>query len=129
MTWCDAATPRSSASARSAPHAHGPSGNSCSLLSGLSLQARCAPAAPGCFPCLFFPLPRPRLGSGAVLPGRSSADGGIEEFPEFRDAARSSFASRSSSPVSKAVNPPGESGDSICWESVWHGTSSEELPA
>ena len=27
------------------------------------------------------------------------------------------------------VNPPGESGDSICWESVRHGTSSEELPA
>jgi hypothetical protein len=27
------------------------------------------------------------------------------------------------------LNPPGESGDSICWESVRHGTSSEELPA
>jgi len=27
------------------------------------------------------------------------------------------------------VNPPGEFGDSICWESVRHGTSSEELPA
>jgi hypothetical protein len=29
----------------------------------------------------------------------------------------------------RTVNPPGESGDSICWESVRHGTSSEELPA
>lgn len=27
-----------------------------------------------------------------------------------------------------ALNPPGESGDSICWESVRYGTSSEELP-
>jgi hypothetical protein len=27
------------------------------------------------------------------------------------------------------LNPPGESGDPICWESVRHGTSSEELPA
>jgi hypothetical protein len=31
------------------------------------------------------------------LPGRSSADGGIEEFPEFRETARSRRASRSSS--------------------------------
>jgi hypothetical protein len=29
----------------------------------------------------------------------------------------------------RTMNPPGESGDSICWESVRHGTSSEELPA
>jgi len=29
----------------------------------------------------------------------------------------------------RQLNPPGESGDSICWESVRHGTSSEELPA
>ena len=27
------------------------------------------------------------------------------------------------------LNPPGESGDSICWGSLRHGTSSEELPA
>lgn len=32
-------------------------------------------------------------------------------------------------PGTGALNPPGESGDSICWESVRHGTSSEELPA
>ena len=42
-------------------------------------------------PCFFFPFPRPGLGSGAVFPGRSSADGGIEEFSEFRDTARSSL--------------------------------------
>ena len=81
-----------------------PSGNSGSLLSGFSLQARCAPGAPGCFPCLFFPLPRPGLGSGAVFPGRSSADGGIPEFPEFRDTARSSLASRSARSVTCAVS-------------------------
>jgi hypothetical protein len=45
------------------------------------------------------PLPAPRdlRDRGAVLPGRSSADGGIDEFPEFRDTARSRRASRSSS--------------------------------
>lgn len=36
-------------------------------------------------------------GGGEVLPGRSSAEGGIEEFPEFRETARSSLASRSAS--------------------------------
>jgi hypothetical protein len=38
-----------------------------------------------------------RCGGGEVLPGRSSAEGGIEEFPEFRETARSSLASRSAS--------------------------------
>jgi len=33
------------------------------------------------------------FGAGAVFPGRSSADGGIEEFPEFSDTARSRRAS------------------------------------
>jgi hypothetical protein len=50
------------------------------------------------------PLPAPRdlRGSGAVLPRRSSADGGIEEFPEFRDTARSRRASRSSISLTRA---------------------------
>ena len=73
-------------------------------MSGFSLQARCAPGAPGCFPCLFFPLPRFGFGAGAVFPGRSSADGGIPEFPEFRDTARSSLASRSASSATCAVS-------------------------
>ena len=34
--------------------------------------------------------------AGGVRPGWSSSDGGSEELPEFRDAARSSLASRSS---------------------------------
>ena len=104
MSWCDATTPRSSASARSRPHAQAPSGNSGFVLSGSSLQARCAPGAPGCLPCLFFPLPRFGLGAGGVFPGRSSADGGIPEFPEFRDTARSSLASRSDRSVTCAVS-------------------------
>ena len=33
-------------------------------------------------------------GFGAVRPGRSSTDGGIEEFPELREINRSSRASR-----------------------------------
>ena len=43
--------------------------------------------------------PPPRCGfpAGGVRPGWSSSDGGSEELPEFRDAARSSLASRSSS--------------------------------
>ena len=80
-----------------------PAGTAASFLSGFSLQARCAPGAPGCLPCLFFPFPRFGFGSGAVFPGRSSADGGIEEFPEFRDTARSSFASRSARSATCAV--------------------------
>jgi hypothetical protein len=57
---------------------------------------------------------RPGRDSGAMRPGRSSADGGIEEFPEFRDAARSSRANRadssafaaSSSPAARRSAPP-----------------------
>ena len=64
---------------------------------GSVLQARYEPGAPGCLPG--FRLPPPCCGSpaGGVRPGWSSSDGGSEELPEFRDAARSSLASRSSS--------------------------------
>jgi hypothetical protein len=41
------------------------------------------------------------------LPGRSSADGGIEEFPEFRDTARSRRASRSSSSPTNGIGQHG----------------------
>jgi hypothetical protein len=58
------------------------------VVSGLWLQARCAPGAPGCFPRRPLPPSRGLRGRGGVLPGRSSAAGGIEEFAEFRDAAR-----------------------------------------
>jgi len=45
-------------------------------------------------------LPRGRR----VFPGRSPADGGIPEFPEFRDTARSSLASRSDRSVTCAAS-------------------------
>ena len=41
---------------------------------------------------------------GGVRPGWSSSDGGSEELPEFRDAARSSLASRSSSSPTRAAS-------------------------
>jgi hypothetical protein len=53
---------------------------------------------------LVFPSPRFGPGSGTFLPGRSSADGGIPEFPEFRDTARSGFANRSDRSVTRAVS-------------------------
>jgi hypothetical protein len=43
------------------------------------------------------PCPRSAEGGG-VRPGWSSINGGNDELPEFRDAVRSSLASRSSSP-------------------------------
>jgi hypothetical protein len=95
MTWCDAAIPRSSASARSRPQQQAPLGNRSFFSSGSSLQARCAPGAPFYPPGFFFPFPRFGFGPGAVRPGRSSDEGDIPEFPEFRDSARSSLASRS----------------------------------
>jgi hypothetical protein len=55
------------------------------LSSGYSLQARCDP---GCLPGFRFPSAE-GLRRG-VRPGRSSADGGIDEFPLFREASRSS---------------------------------------
>ena len=41
-----------------------------------------------------FPLPRSGFAGGGVRPGWSSIEGGNEEFPEFRDAARSSRSTR-----------------------------------
>ena len=46
-------------------------------------------------PLLLRPLRGPPLLPGILRPGRSSEDGGIEEFPLFRDPARSAAASRS----------------------------------
>jgi hypothetical protein len=101
ITCRDPEIPRSAAPVRSRPHWHGPDGNSGTVSSGSSRQARCAPGAPGCFPGRFPDPPRFRW-PGAFRPGRSSADGGIEEFPEFRDTSRSSRASRSSRPATCA---------------------------
>ena len=57
-----------------------------------------APGLPGCFPCFFFPAARSaarRSRRGGLRPRRSSELGGIEEFPLFRDSARSAASSLS----------------------------------
>jgi hypothetical protein len=45
-----------------------------------------------------------RPGGGFFLPGRSSADGGIEEFPLLRLTIRSNAVSRSTNRAFAAVN-------------------------
>ena len=79
-----------------------PCGKCGTARSGSWLQARCEPGAPGCLPG--FRLPRCGVRAGGVRPGWSSSDGGSEELPEFRDAARSSLASRSSSSESRPAS-------------------------
>ena len=69
-----------------------------------SLQARCDPGAPRLLARLVpFPCLAPASRAAASGRGRSSSDGGSEEFPEFRDAARSSRASRSSRSATRAA--------------------------
>jgi hypothetical protein len=46
-------------------------------------------------PLLLHPFPGPPCLRGIFRPGRSSADGGMDELPLFRDPARSAAASRS----------------------------------
>jgi len=83
------------AGSRSAGAGRGPGGT---VRPGSVLQTRYEPGAPGCSPEFRLPrLPRCDVPAGGARPGRSSSDGGSEELPEFRDAARSSLASRSSS--------------------------------
>jgi len=64
--------------------------------SGLS-QRIAAPGDPGCFPGFRFrsarSAARRSFRAGGLRPGRSSLPGGIEEFPEFRDAARRAASS------------------------------------
>jgi hypothetical protein len=64
------------------------------VLSGFSLHARCAPGAPGCLPGFRLPSVRRPGCAGCFLPGWSSDEGGSEEFPLFREACRSSRATR-----------------------------------
>jgi hypothetical protein len=102
-TWWLAATPRSAASCSAAPHSHAPAGKCGTVASGFWLQARCDPFDPGCPPGLRPPpLPRFGLGCGGVQPGRSSADGAIEEFPLFRETSRSSRSSRAARSAASA---------------------------
>ena len=69
-----------------------PSGNTSSVLSGCSFQARNAPGAPGCLPGFRLIPPWRALRSGGFFPGRSSVLGGIDEFPLLREISRSSSA-------------------------------------
>ena len=68
-----------------------------------------APGLPGCFPCFFFPAARSaarRSRRGGFRPGPSSELGGTEEFPLFRDTARSALSScsrRSATTASSAA--------------------------
>jgi len=68
-------------------------------------EARYEPGARGCLPGFRFPrLPGYGFPGGGIRPGWSSSDGGSEELPEFRAAARSSLASRSSSSATRAAS-------------------------
>src|SRR5665648_1275856 len=77
-TWREL-TPAAAPSASPAPQSAQVSGNTCTVSSGLSTRGNPAPAAPGC-------LPRrrsdrlPVFRDGALRPGKSSVDGGIEEL-------------------------------------------------
>ena len=81
--------------------------------SGLA-QRIAAPGDPGCFPGLRLRSARSAARRaflpGGLRPGRSSALGGIEEFPEFLDAARRAASSCSRSPAtsdsSAAIRSP-----------------------
>src|SRR6266496_3600437 len=63
-----------------------------------------APGLPGCFPRFFFSARSAarRCLLGGFRPGRSSELGGIEEFPLFRDPARSAVPSCSRRPATTA---------------------------
>ena len=67
-----------------------------------------APGLPGCFPRFFFSARSAarRCFRGGFRPGRSSELGGMEEFPLFRDPARSALSScsrRSATTASSAA--------------------------
>jgi hypothetical protein len=61
------------------------------------------PFAPFCFPRA-RPESLARFATGFTLSGRSSLDGGIEEFPLFRETTRSSRRTRSSNAALAARN-------------------------
>jgi hypothetical protein len=95
--------PISTAPARSAPHPQYPCGRCATCSSGIATQGSELPGAPCCLPRR-RPDPFTGLGAGLVFPGRSSLDGGIDEFPLLRPTIRSSCATRSTSPVFAAVS-------------------------
>src|SRR5664280_1827095 len=94
-TWREL-TPASAPSASPTPQSAQVSGNTCTVSSGLSTRGNPALATPG-------RLPRrrsdrlPVFRDGALRPGKSSVDGGIEELSLLRPTSRSSPATRSAS--------------------------------
>ena len=97
LTWWEYTTPRSRACSSPVPHAQLPRGNRSLAWPGSCRQARNIPGAPGCLPGLRLPLPRPGFGRGCSFPGRSSEEGGMDEFPLLRFKARSRRATCSRS--------------------------------
>jgi hypothetical protein len=95
--------PTSAAPDRSAPHPQVPWGRWAICSSGSRTHAKVLPGAPGCLP-RDRPDPFARRRAGFVRPGRSSVEGGIEEFPLLRPTARSSAATRSGSRTFAALN-------------------------
>ena len=93
-------------------------GNAAPCSSGCPLQARCDPGDPGCLPGFRFPAPPAGFRRGGVRPGRSSADGGIEELPLLRDASRSSRSTRAARsatcPASRAFSAASNSITRAC---------------
>jgi hypothetical protein len=71
-------------------------------------QRIAAPGDPGCFPGFRFfsarSAARLSFRAGGRRPGRSSALGGIEEFPEFLDPARSAASSFPRNSATSAVS-------------------------
>ena len=95
--------PTATACAKSAPHAQPPCGRYATCSSGCATHGSELPGAPRCLP-RSRPEPFARLGDGFLRPGRSSVEGGIEEFALLRPAARSRALTRSTSPAFAAVN-------------------------
>ena len=90
-------------------------------------------ARPGALRCT-GPAPGGRLHgrSGTIGPrlrSQAAARPGTDTTPRAGHLPAGQRPGWPRSPCRFRLNPPGESGDSICWESVRHGTSSEELPA
>ena len=77
--------------------------------SGRADQARCDPGAPGCLPGLRPPLPRLGFVGVGVRPGRSSADGAMDELPLLRSrrrrSSRTSSANATGSDRSSSIAP------------------------
>lgn len=66
----------------------------------------CDPGAPGCFAGPAPPPPRFGFGGGGVRPGRSPADGAIEEFPLLRPSRRRRSPTPAAGATTSAFSSP-----------------------